>query len=935
MAFHPFKHFRKHQKVYLAIVTILTMFIFIFTGFASRGADPVTRLLLWIGGGRHGDKVLTLYGKTIYTDELEKLRWQRQLASEFIVSGCYMSPMQRTNLPLEESFFRIQEKFGPKKGQNDMPTPMQNTLQNVLFDVIFSQPHSETHFKDLQLKLRTVLRQLDESQKKEDQARALDAIATMLAFQSWVSDPQHQPAEESYFGGSLRAKDVPDFLDFLIWKHQADRLGIVLTQADVCREVNRAWGDGNEFLKPDTKFDNNEWVDRFFRASQKVHKSLTPHDLLTALTDEFRVAMAKEALLGSSSGVRSYRQAVDGIHHSPSAATPDEFYKYFQEQRTTLSVSILPIAVKNFVDQVPAKPTETDLRNLYDRYKNDEPSPMRRQPGFKEPRRIKLDYVSYRPEGPFARKLASKASELLPVFRVGQPASAFAAGGGAAWAASVAVSIDLDAAIHAQYEKYRREEAGRVLKYDKDEGNTFTSASRFGQGFDLNVRQAAEAHAPAATVGQLLGSAGTGFTALTAPVSWLGTKELYERANVTLNASTLMAEASSSPLAAMVLPMRYLYTAQPLAVVRNQMIERFETTLAKSLMSSNVLNFRKELDKVVATHSDRKLDEFLKKSIPEYGLEGFHSMKEAQTQQEMLDRPDPQLLDLQTAWDKAPFKPFQDPSKSLRDPTKDPALVNFVRDMFHPFETQRIGQPPPIRSEEFSSSSRDVFWVLWKSKDLQAHVRSFDVVHNEVEDAWYTEQARKVARMKAQQINEELKKQNLAPEAAVQFLVQQNLGHVFQLNKVSHLTAAEFNLPGQKPTAGDYHPYVPPREYVPYPPADFVDQLLKLKERGDSLVFADKPVKHFYVAVLMENPQPPERREFYDVYGQPSLDNLGPLPNQEEQLWYKMMADRQRKFAQNVLMQLRTEATKDLQDGEYILPENVTNRGDSNRDSGE
>ena len=36
MAFHPFKHFRKYQKVYLAIVTILTMFIFIFTGFASR-----------------------------------------------------------------------------------------------------------------------------------------------------------------------------------------------------------------------------------------------------------------------------------------------------------------------------------------------------------------------------------------------------------------------------------------------------------------------------------------------------------------------------------------------------------------------------------------------------------------------------------------------------------------------------------------------------------------------------------------------------------------------------------------------------------------------------------------------------------------------------------------------------------------------------------
>lgn len=310
-------------------------------------------------------------------------------------------------------------------------------------------------------------------------------------------------------------------------------------------------------------------------------------------------------------------------------------------------------------------------------------------------------------------------------------------------------------------------------------------------------------------------------------------------------------------------------------------------------------------------------------------------MKEAQTQQEMLDHPDPQLKELRTGWDKAPFKPFQDRSNTFQDPTKDAKLLEFVRDMFFPFENQRMGQTPPIRSEEVSSSSRDVSWVLWKAKDLQAHTRPFDVVRKEVADAWYTEQARKVARAKAQQINEELKKQSLAPEDAVRFLVEQNLGPVFQLNKISHLTAPEFNLPGQKPSAGDYHPYVPPQEYVPYPPADFVDQLLKLKKRGESLMFADKPVRHFYVAVLMENPQPPERREFYDLYGQLSLDALGLAPNPEDKLWYKMMADRQRKFAQEILTQLRSEATKDLQDGEYVLPESVTNRGDSGRDSGE
>ena len=138
----------------------------------------------------------------------------------------------------------------------------------------------------------------------------------------------------------------------------------MLTLADVYREVNRAWGNG-DYLQPDSKFESNDWVTFFFRNNQKIHKSLTSRDLLHALTDEFRVAMAKEAVLGVASGVRSYRQEADGIHYSPSVATPDEFYRYFQEQRTTLSVSMLPIAVKSFVDKVQASPTETDLRNLY------------------------------------------------------------------------------------------------------------------------------------------------------------------------------------------------------------------------------------------------------------------------------------------------------------------------------------------------------------------------------------------------------------------------------------------------------------------------------------------------------------------------------------------------------------------------------------------
>lgn len=924
MAFHPFKHFRKHQKVYLAGLTIMTMVIFIFS---FGAADPFTRAMHWIGlNAHHGTPVVELYGKTIHTDDLEKLRWKRQMASEFLIFGSILQLGQRMSLPmpLERSLLDLQMKYGPKKEQKE-PTPMQGTLQQVQLALLraqFSPP--DMRLQPLQNQLRDIQRQLGLPgvQKNPEQYQALDTMATVLAFQAWASDPQRQLGD-SYFGGSVRPEDL---LDFLIWKHEADRLGITLTPADVYRQINRAWGDGDQFVKPDEKFDANLWVSSFFQNNQRIHKSLTPHDLLNALTEEFRVAMAKEAVLGQAPGVRSYRQEADGVHYSPSVATPDEFYRYFKEQRTALSVSMLPIAVKSFVDKVQTSPTETDLRNLYERYKNDEPSPTRRQPGFKLPRRIKLEYLSYQPEGPFARKLAAKAIELLPVFRIGQPASAFAAGGGLAWAASIAGYADADTAVRALYEKYRADESRREsVRYDQDD----TKAGRFGLNRELQNQRGVELQASVSVLGELMGDISTGVTPLAAPTGWLAANEYHARASLTPHAATVLAGASSSPLTAMTLPMRYLYTTQPFEAVREQLTERFERTLARTLMDSRVLAFRKELDKVLGSHDDKKLADFLKKAMPEYGLEDLHVMREPQTQQEMLDRPDPALRELQAAWERTPRKPFQ-------DPTTNPDLKSFARDMFVPFDNPQRQQEPPIRSEQFPTDSGEVVWVLWKSEDLQAKVRPFDDIRDEVKEAWYMEQARRLARDKARQINEQLKEQKLLPDPAVQFLLEQNQGTVFQLHKVSHLTAPEFSLPGERFSKGPYHPYQPPKEFIPYPQSDFVDQLLKLKKRGDSLVLADQPAKHFYVAVLMEDPQPPDRREFYDVYGQPSLgssDLMAPTP--EEPLWSKMMADRQRKYAQKVLEQLRAEATKDLQGSDYVLPDEVRNRGVSSSDTGD
>jgi len=249
---------------------------------------------------------------------------------------------------------------------------------------------------------------------------------------------------------------------------------------------------------------------------------------------------------------------------------------------------------------------------------------------------------------------------------------------------------------------------------------------------------------------------------------------------------------------------------------------------------------------------------------------------------------------------------------------------------FEPTATQRqFGMTRTSRSREFRSRSGDRTWVFWRAEDAPAHVRAFDVVRDQVKEAWYREQARRLARKEAERIAAELKEKHFNPSDAVKFLREQKPGEVYELNNVAHLIpkSSEFRPGLAKLAPSDFKPYQPPKDVIAYPSADLVDQLLKLKQPGDALVVWDQPVRHFYVAVLMEKPQIPERREFYEVYRTSGADN---------RLWLEMMGSRRHKYYRELMEQLRAEATKDLEGGEYVVPDAVRTRSESgSSDSGE
>jgi hypothetical protein len=245
--------------------------------------------------------------------------------------------------------------------------------------------------------------------------------------------------------------------------------------------------------------------------------------------------------------------------------------------------------------------------------------------------------------------------------------------------------------------------------------------------------------------------------------------------------------------------------------------------------------------------------------------------------------------------------------------------------MFHPFENPFTRQQE--RSKQFKSAFEDSTWVFWRAEDQAARVRPFDDIRAQVKEAWYLERARGLASKEARRINDQLKEQQLIAADAVKFLREQKQGEVFELTNVAHLQAKVNLLAGHKFQASDFRPYEVPRDLIAYPPTNFVDQLLKLKMPGDSLVLADQPARHYYIAVLMEKPQVPERRDFYEVYNARGMDN---------RIWTEMIDTRERKYADKVLEQLRAEATKNLEGGEYVLSDKVRSRGEaSSSDSGE
>lgn len=868
MAFNPFHRFRKHQKAFFAVLTIICMFVFVLQFGAG---DPLTRMMDFFGAHKaQGAPVTTLNGVTFYTSDLDKLERRRQIADTFV-----RGILEQARETAFQEAANLEKAAGPEAKDPILAFILEGR-QRRRFAQFLGEDLTPQAWLD---QIRSSITILHESRKtKPDKAGLYDPLIAALNFEYWETNPD-RPRNSFYFGGTT---DPEDLLDFALWQQQADRLGIVLNTSDMLKALNRETGRP-DFLLPDERA-------RFIKQG---FQELTEEELDGALIDEFRAVIAQEALLGEPASTRGPAFHGEGVDQSPATFSSLDFLQFFRENRTTLKVALLNVPVATFKSNVQGAPAENELSRLFEKYKEQEPAPERDEPGFKEPRRTCVEYVTARADSPFYQTLARNRIILPTVGRVGAFLNTYAAGGGVAWAAA-ASSLPpwTDEPVQREYDNYKERVPSWIhpALVNSVHDSSFLRAENF-----------------AALVGQIGVNGLTGAPVWTSGMTMEGSAfghEIQARLRV-IPASVLAGATAATNLLASA-SIAYPYTP-PLASLQDihaQMIDVALHVQAPILLHHNLaLVVTKVYELRTKPEEARK---FIDQAIKDYGLD-HKAMSQLKDQYAIAD--DPALKVLKEAYAEAGVR--QAPKFTF-------AQALFLgKGVYEPMLFSGEFGLVTTRGEQASwEVAKDPF-LYWRTQDKAAQVRTLDEASADVKAAWARLEAQRLARKAAERIDAEVRKRN-SPVDVVQFLREQKQGPVDELTNVSLL------VQGVGP--GRYQPYRPSAAIIAYPRRNFVETLLTMKKPGDSVVIRDQPESNYYVAVLLERSEPKIDNEFVEVYAK--------TPLRDSMMQRMFLEQRRRQFRTRLMDQLRAEAGPVNTSGRFKIPENLNLRRSEMTDEG-
>jgi hypothetical protein len=851
MAFNPFNAFRKHQKVVFAALTIVCMLTFVMAGGSFAGGDFFSEVTRWVTGRSRVQEVATVYGKRISDRELQELRRQRRLANQFIQQAVFSAQENILNI-VQGSLPQFDQAI-----QNQLNTILMRRRYIAFMPRDYLQKEYLNNLGIYLLQLQLMDKQLD---KKLEQVQMVRQLQLALQQDFWLFHAPKDdlyPDENLYFGGSTSEQGL---LDFLIWRQQADRLGIHLTAED----IGKLYGHETLHSSPE--------VAQILRALGFQPDNATQQGLVAALGDEFRVRLAQAALVGYDPGGH--------IDQVPTSITPYEFWDYYQKNRTELSLKLLPIPVQKFIAEIKDRPSEADPQALFDKYKDQEYAPDKDTPGFKQPRRMRLEWISASPDSEYYRKQAR--AWLLSLV--------------AATPGNALLPIALIDPLVSEYESLKWGTFRAPALTVEDFASSFYDYIYFGRPENV-----------AATVGQFLGTAVVHGSAVAPVVAYQGAaavrsyKDLApivaREAQRRLPFSSAIFSAGSSVQTpfqpALTLAAIWQYASKidqylPMDLVRGQLVRKLQENVANTLLTSSLDAFKTELEKLRKELESKKtkpadVEKLVEKAIREHGW-AHGSTTQLQDQYE-INRESKQLAPLKEAYTRE--TQFRDPKGRMFAQT---LLFSQGLDQWKLFTPRELVSNPSADTTEKKT------FLYWKTDDQPAKVLTFAQAKPEVEAAWRLEKARGLAKAKA----EDLAKQ--ARDTHGDYLrtlneASKEYGPVFELNGVSRW--AKPALTSRAQPFPQYEPYKVPDDKIEYPPPwpNFVDTLLEnLNQSGDTTVISNRPKDIYYVVALARR----------DV---PSVQDFNKETAGNRQLLLRQLeAERQTEYRRAFLQQLRKEA---------------------------
>jgi hypothetical protein len=161
------------------------------------------------------------------------------------------------------------------------------------------------------------------------------------------------------FFGDVSTREI---VDALILQHEADRLGMP-AGPEVAKEWLKARTGGQM---------SRELFDEILRT--RFGNQVTGEQVLAEIANQVRLSNVRQLLGGP-------------------VVTPLDVFQAFRDENERVSVRAVAFPVENYLSKVK-EPTSGELQSYYEKYKDVLPDPDRDTPGFKVPRRIRVESLS-------------------------------------------------------------------------------------------------------------------------------------------------------------------------------------------------------------------------------------------------------------------------------------------------------------------------------------------------------------------------------------------------------------------------------------------------------------------------------------------------------------------------------------------------------------